>query len=69
MNDPYERPNLARVKDSVGFVARESKAMCSKRFIWMMTRDPQLDYDLGRLLLLFAVDMPITQGDYAHHGN
>lgn len=39
------------------------------RFIRMVCTDAELDYNLSRLLMLFAVDMPETQGGYAHHGH
>lgn len=40
----------------------------SKEFIWIIGSDPDLDYRLGRILLLFAVDMPEMSGGYCHHG-
>lgn len=41
----------------------------SSRFIRIVTVDPDLDHRLGRLLALFATDLPEWTGDYAHHGH
>lgn len=54
----FRRPSCEREWDVVTVV-----------FLRMMCADPQLDYDLSHLLMLFAVDMPKTSGGYAHHGH
>jgi hypothetical protein len=41
--------------------------LCTKRFIQIVANDPHLDYNLSRLLALFATPMPRTTGGYAHH--
>lgn len=61
--------DMDRVRNSVGYVKRESKDACSWRFIQIVGSDPDLDQRLSRLLALFATDMPKTYGGYAHHGH
>lgn len=63
----YKEKDMSKVRDPVAYVAKESKAMISKRFIHIVCSDPQLDFDLSRLLVLFATDMPETYGGYGHH--
>jgi hypothetical protein len=41
----------------------------TSRFLRIVTIDPDLDYRLSCLLVLFATDMPKTVGGYAHHGH
>jgi hypothetical protein len=61
--------DLSTIRNSVAYVAKESKAMCTRRFIRIVTNDVDLDIRLSRLLSLFATDMPETTGGYAHHGH
>lgn len=65
----YKEKDLSELANPVAYVAKESKAMCTKRFLRIVCHDPELDYRLSRLLALFATDMPTTYGDYAHHGH
>lgn len=39
----------------------------SREFIRLICSDPELDFRLSRLLILFGIDMPETHGGYAHH--
>lgn len=41
----------------------------SKAFIKMVAVDPDLDFELSRLLSLFALPLPDMQGGYLHHGS
>ena len=61
--------DLSKLANPVAYARKESKAICSVRFIHIVGSDPDLDYRLSRLLILFATDMPRTYGDYAHHGH
>ena len=63
----FKEKDLSKVRNPVAYVAKESKAMCTKRFIGIVCSDPDLDYRLSRLLVLFAPEMPRTYGDYASH--
>ena len=63
----YKEMDVSKVRDTAGYVKRESNDACTWRFIHIMASDPDLDYRLSRLLLLFATDMPETYGGYAHH--
>ena len=65
----YKAKDLSKVRDSVAYVKKESKAMCTKRFIEIMVSDAEVDYVIGELLSLFATDMPKTYGGWAHHGH
>jgi hypothetical protein len=40
----------------------------TRRFLRIVTSDPDLDFRLGRVLMLFGTEMPVTHGGYAHHG-
>jgi hypothetical protein len=39
----------------------------SRDFIRLICHDPELDFRLSQLLVLFGTDMPETHGGYAHH--
>jgi hypothetical protein len=45
----------------------ENKDKTTSEFIRIVTLDVELDYRLGLILGLFALDPPPMQGDYAHH--
>lgn len=64
-----EYKDMSKVRNPVAYWMKSSKAMATVRFIQIVTYDPALDADLGRLLSLFATDMPKVSGDYAHHGH
>ena len=64
-----EYKDMSNVTNPVGYWARSSKAMTTKRFIQIVAYDPDIDFSLSRLLALFATDLPIMTGDYAHHGH
>lgn len=39
----------------------------TQAFIRIVTADPDLDYQLGRLLALFGPDLPWLDSGYSHH--
>lgn len=39
----------------------------SKRFLNILLRDADLDFQLSRLFVLFATDPPLMVGSYSHH--
>lgn len=59
--------DMSKVRNPVAYMRRSSKAVVSRRFIQVVCHDPQMDYDLSRLLALFATPFPKTTGDWAHH--
>jgi hypothetical protein len=59
--------DMSKVRDPVAYMRKSSKAVVSQRFIQIVANDPHLDYNLSRLLALFATPMPRTTGGYAHH--
>lgn len=63
----YKEKDMSKVRNPVAYVAKESQAMTTRRFIHIICNDPALDFMISRLCNLFAVDMPQLQGQWAQH--